>query len=135
MSLAHGGNSGNLRLAAGDTGLWAAFASSEGGIRGARIEPGATRPAASSLLVAEPDGEDYVVPTGLAPATGGFLLGWQLGATSNIGTPPPCLDGLAVFAQAFGPPRGVVDVPTLPPPGLLGLALLIAAAGLLALRR
>jgi hypothetical protein len=115
--------------------LWLVYLDTDAGLIGRSIAvTGLTADSSPQLLVARPaDAQSYIARASAQPSAEGFLAAWQLAATVSI--PAPCADAQSLHAQAFGPPRGVVDVPALAPPGLLALALLIAAGALLLLRR
>lgn len=124
----------HARFAAGDGVLWLAFVGNDA-LLGSRIElPSLAVDPFPQVLVPRPEnGQRYIARSSAFPSTEGFLAAWQMAPVNVI--IHPCMDTDTVYARAFGPPRGVVDVPVLAPPGLLALALLVAAGGLLLLRR
>lgn len=124
----------HARLAAGDGALWLAFVGNDA-LLGSRIElPSLAVDPVPQILVPRPEnGQRFIARSSAFPSAEGFLGAWQMAPVNVI--LHPCMDTDTVYAQAFGPPRGVVDVPTAAPPGLLVLALLTAAGALVLLRR
>jgi hypothetical protein len=121
-------------LAPGDAVLWMSFIEAETGLVVSRIElPSLTVFENPVLLVPEPIDNTYLARGSVATSGEGLLASWQLGLNTPISF--PCAGAMGLYAQAFGPAPPVVDVPVTTPAGLLALALLIAAGGLLLLRR
>lgn len=121
-----------VRLAAGSDVLWLSFVEYERGLFASRIELPSLAVLEDPQLLGPQPGTDFVSKGSVLPTATGLIATWQTAWFSPI--PLPCSGEMAIFAQEFGNPP-TVDVPTLPPSGLLALALLVAAGGLLLLRR
>lgn len=128
-----------VRLAPDGENLWLVLGLREDpgivpGIYATRIAMPAVTPGPLDLLVRAPeDPFEFNNPGGIAPAGEDLLITWGFGAVSSP-VPMACVETQAVRARAFGAVP-LVEVPTLPPAGLSLLALLLAAGGLLLLRR
>lgn len=104
------------------------------GLYAARIAMPEVAAGPLDLLVRGPEDPNQFNNPGGSAATGdGLLFTWGFGAVSSP-VPMACVQAQAVRARAFGA-LPLVAVPTLALPGLVALALLVAAGGLMLLRR